>query len=121
MKRDKKKQLKTLEWDQKLDAVVAAPDSHLILLENDKVRVLEVVIKPLHKEPMHTHKWPSVMITDSSANIRYHDDKGNATEYPKRDISSNNPLVEYLEPEGLHAVENIDDIPYHAYRIETKQ
>lgn len=110
-----------MQWDQKLDAVTAAPDSHIVLFENDKVRVLEVVIKLLHKEPMHTHRWPSVMITDSSATIRYYDNKGKATEYPKRDISSENPLVEYLEPEGVHAVENIDSIPYHAYRIETKQ
>jgi hypothetical protein len=42
------------------DAVIAAPDHHKVILENDAVRVLEATV-PLHsKEPPHTHFWPSV-------------------------------------------------------------
>lgn len=33
-------------WPRELDALVAAPDSHRLLLETDRVRVLEVVIEP---------------------------------------------------------------------------
>jgi hypothetical protein len=29
--------------------------------------------------------------------------------------------VEWLGPEGLHAVENIDTAPYHAVRVELKE
>jgi len=58
---------------KKTDAVVAAPNSHKVLLENDRVRVLEVVIPPLTKEPMHTHEWSSAMIIGSSTKIRYYD------------------------------------------------
>ncbi len=37
------------------DAVKVAPEHYTVLLENDKVRVLEVKIKPGEKEAMHTH------------------------------------------------------------------
>lgn len=107
--------------DDSKDALHAAPDSHKVILENENVRVIEVTIKPNHKEPSHTHKWPSVMIVNSAAKINYFDEKGKKTKYPKRDISPKNPLIEYLKPEKSHSVENIDDIPYHAYRIEIKK
>jgi quercetin dioxygenase-like cupin family protein len=55
-----------------MDALVAAPGSHRVLLENDWVRVLEVVIEPGAREPEHTHQAPSVMIVDEPAPIRYY-------------------------------------------------
>lgn len=103
------------------DAVIAAPNSHKILLENDSVRVVEVTILPGQKEPMHTHKWSSVMIIDSSTKICYYDYAGKQTEYPEREISKDKPFVEWLDPEGLHAVENLDQTKiYHAIRVELK-
>ncbi len=33
-------------WPETMDALQAAPASHRVLLENDGVRVLEVVIEP---------------------------------------------------------------------------
>src|SRR5215469_8436694 len=48
------------------DAVVAAPDHHKVILENDAIRVLEATV-PLHsKEPPHTHPWPSVFFEQIS-------------------------------------------------------
>ena len=41
-------------WPRELDALIAAPDSHRLLLENDRVRVLEVVIEPGAREPEQT-------------------------------------------------------------------
>ena len=37
------------------DVVKVAPEHYKVLLENDKVRVLEVRIKPGEKEAMHAH------------------------------------------------------------------
>ena len=50
------------QWPDSLDAVVAAPASHNIMLENEQVRVLEVIVRPGEKEPMHHHKWQSIML-----------------------------------------------------------
>ncbi len=37
------------------DAAEVAPDSYKVLLENDRVRVLEYQIKPGKKDAMHSH------------------------------------------------------------------
>jgi len=48
------------------DAVAAAPRNHKVVLENERVRVLEATV-PLHSaEPAHTHFWPSVFFEDTS-------------------------------------------------------
>jgi hypothetical protein len=59
-------------WPPSMDSVVAAPESHRVLFENDDVRVLEVTIAEGHREPEHTHRDPSVMIADGPARIRYY-------------------------------------------------
>ena len=59
-------------WPQTMDAPLAAPGSHRLVLDNHRVRVLEVVIEPGAREPEHTHQAPSVMIVDEPARIRYY-------------------------------------------------
>src|ERR1035441_7026403 len=59
-------------WPEEMDGVLAAPGSHQVLIDNDRVRVLEVSIGPAHREPEHTHRRPSVMIVDGPARIRYY-------------------------------------------------
>jgi Na+-transporting methylmalonyl-CoA/oxaloacetate decarboxylase gamma subunit len=46
-------------WPENLDAVKAA--------ENEHVRVLEVAIAPHSKEPIHTHCWPVRSISSKLA------------------------------------------------------
>jgi quercetin dioxygenase-like cupin family protein len=84
-------------WPDALDAVVAAPGSHRVVFENQTTRVLEVTIAPGEREPEHTHRWPSVMVVHQPAR------------------------VSWLDPEGPHSVENIDDHVYRAFRIEFKR
>jgi hypothetical protein len=57
-------------WPDSLDAVLAAPDSHRVLSENDRTRVLEVIIAPGEREPEHTHRWPSIMVVHQPARLR---------------------------------------------------
>jgi hypothetical protein len=38
------------------DAVVAAPNSHRVLLEDEKIRVLRVEVAPGVTEPFHDHR-----------------------------------------------------------------
>ena len=51
-------------WDPALDAVVAAPANHKVMFENDRLRVLEVILHPDEEEPVHHHRWPSVFVFD---------------------------------------------------------
>ena len=109
-------------WDPALDAVAAAPDSHRVLLENDLVRVLEVVIRPGEREPAHTHRWPSVMVGLDAARIRYYDSEQKLRfETPEdRDLDGAELSADWLGPEPLHAVENIDEMVFRALRVELK-
>lgn len=107
-------------WGDELDAVVAAPNSHRVVFENDKVRVLEVAVQPGVREPEHTHRWPSVMITDTRARIRYWIGDRLSFESPDPLPPPGDLSGSWCGPEGPHSVENIDTIALHALRIEFK-
>jgi hypothetical protein len=107
-------------WPGELDALLAAPDSHRLLLETDGVRVLEVVIEPGAREPEHTHRWASVMIVDRPARIRYYEHGVQTFESPIGNTPQPGPKASWMDPEGPHSVENIDISPYHALRVELR-
>jgi hypothetical protein len=107
-------------WPETMDALAAAPASHRVVLDNDRVRVLEVVIEAGAREPEHTHQAASVMIVDEPARIRYYADGVLRFESHVRSGSSPGARVRWMEPEGPHSVENIDQRRYHAIRVELK-
>ena len=108
-------------WPQTMDALLAAPGSHRLVLENDRVRVLEVVIEPGEREPAHTHQAPSVMIVDEPARIRYYQGDALLFESQARPRSGSDMRVRWMEPEGPHSVGNIDQRRYHAIGVELKR
>jgi hypothetical protein len=107
-------------WPRTMDALVAAPASHRVIMENSQVRVLDVVIEPGNREPEHTHEAASVMIVDEPARIRYYEGDALRFESPERLESPVGVRVRWMEPEGPHSVENIDECRYHAIRVELK-
>ena len=108
-------------WPQSTDAVAAAPDNHHVLLENDQVRVLDVVVPPHTKEPVHAHCSPSVLyITEASAFID-HDANGKVlldTRELKTPLTF--PMTLWKGPEAPHSVENLSAKPLHLIRVELK-
>lgn len=51
------------------DAVAVDPDHHHVIMENDRVRVFEVLAKPGDRSPMHSH--PSlVLVSLDKARLR---------------------------------------------------
>ena len=105
-----------------LDAVAAAPNSHQVFFENENVRVLRVMIRPGEKEPAHTHPCKSVMYVEQPAMIRYYDADDKAVFESKSRPPADAPKEpNWMEPEGLHAVENIDTIDFIALRVELKK
>lgn len=109
-------------WKVELDAVIAAPENHKILLENDKVRVLEVVLKPGEREPIHHHRWPSVLYIQEAGDFIDFDMDGNVV-FDSRDLRTpmKFPFTMWKEAEAPHSVENISKtIPIRLIRVETK-
>jgi hypothetical protein len=60
-------------WPDDLDAMIAAPEFHTVLFEDDRVRVLDGRVPPGATVPVHTHRWGAVLYilatSDSSAGI----------------------------------------------------
>lgn len=108
-------------WGDELDAITAACDFHAIITENEVLRIVEVVIPPGKKEPMHTHSQKSFVLIISSPKIRYHTSTGEILEFQRREIDKRSSFPDWVEPEGPHAIENIDTIEYHALRAEKKE
>lgn len=110
-------------YPDSLDAVVAAPKFHRVLVENERVRVLEVTVPPHTREPLHTHRWPSVLYRERYGTGRYYDATGKLvhefTKAPQPGII--NPRARWQEPEAPHAVENTGDMADRFIRVELKQ
>ncbi len=99
---------------KELDAVTAASETHKVLFENDKMRLLEVKIQPGQKEPLHSHPYKSLTIVQTPSQIKYFDTDGNLID--EETIEG----VSWLEPMGPHSTENVGDREFHGYRVELK-
>ena len=49
------------EWPAHLDAALAAPEHHVVLFENERVRVLDISIPAGHTVALHTHCWAGTL------------------------------------------------------------
>ncbi len=50
------------EWLESFDVLIAAPEHHEVLLENERVRILDSRIKPGNSTPVHTHRHAIVSV-----------------------------------------------------------
>ncbi len=110
------------DWPAELDAVAAAPGNHKILLENDSVRVLEVSMAPGETEPLHSHRWPSVLYIQQAGDFIDKDADGN-TIFDTRELDAplTYPLTMWKEPEAPHSVVNLSDDQWvRLIRVEIK-
>ena len=108
-------------WPESLDAVVAAPEHHAVLLENERVRVLETRVERNDIVPVHTHRWPGVQYILSFADFVRRDTAGEVLiDSRGMDISREKPLVLWSAPIPPHTLENVGDRVIHAIVIELK-
>ena len=126
----------SLKWPDSLDAVKAAPRSHRVIFENDKIRILEVVLEPHMAEPMHTHRYPSVMFGSNNGDTSQFDIVYYRYAYdslkhkyivkdsiPQHHGGTKNDTKEEgysMKPEGPHSITNLSNVKIDAYRIEFK-
>jgi hypothetical protein len=58
-------------WDPALDGVLAAPENHTVLYEDDLIRVIAVSIAPgTIEKPHHHHRFPSIFVIDRMVKLR---------------------------------------------------
>lgn len=114
-------------WDPAFDAVLAAPDHHRVIFENDRLRVLEVTLNPHDEEPLHHHRWPSVFVLDQVAGPIHDISPDGVVQPPNRDVMAaiqdwdgQGSLVVHMAPQPLGRVHNTSDRAVHGIRVEMK-
>lgn len=86
---------------QNVDFAQSSPDKVRVLLENDKVRVLEYSLKPGEKDNPHTHP-PKTSYVISGGRLRVYPE--GEKPFDTEEITGASEWAEYR---GLHYVENI--------------
>lgn len=95
------------------DPVTTNPDLYRVVLENDRVRVLEYQDGPGDRTEPHAHP-DSVMLTLSDFDRRLHQGGRSV------DVSKRAHEVNWL-PAQSHAGENIGDSASHVFFVELKE
>lgn len=109
-------------WPASLDAVIAAPNNHKILLENERVRVLDVTVRPGEREPVHAHRWPSVLYIYSSEDFLDHNGEGKVIRDSRSGQPQKYPATLWMDYQAPHAVQNLSQkTPIRLLRVEIKK
>lgn len=105
-------------WPSELDALIAAPKQHRLLLENERVRVLDTEIAPGERTPLHTHCWPAVhYIVSWSDFVRRDSDDATLVDTRGREPVSG---ALWGAPLGPHSLENVGSSPIRVISVEIK-
>ena len=104
-----------------LDAVIASPEHHRLVMENERVRVLETVIKPGEKTAVHTHQWPASTYFLSWSDMVRRDDKGDVLMDSRISGMKIEPgQAVWTPPLGPHTLENVGNEVIHVITVEIK-
>jgi len=95
------------------DAVKVAPESYKVLLENDRVRVLEYRIKPGTKDAMHSHP-AYIVYAFTPGKFKFTLPDGKTFD---REVNANEVFFNEAE---THAYENLGSTEAHGLLIELK-
>jgi hypothetical protein len=109
-------------WPASLDALSAAPRHHTLLLENDRVRVVETRIPPGDIVPVHTHCWPSVLYVLSWSDFVRCDAAGTVVLDSRASAGDGSPpSVAWSEALPPHSLENVGGAEIRVISVEIKQ
>ncbi|QOY85853.1 cupin domain-containing protein [Paludibaculum fermentans] len=105
-------------WTADNDALAAAPQHHKLLFENEEVKVLEVTVAPGVREPLHAHRYPSVLYYISAAHMKEHSPGVPAVD---RGLRADGTVI-FLPVGPPHQMENLESTkPLKAIRVELKK
>jgi hypothetical protein len=108
-------------WLDSLDALVAAPKHHTLLLEDDRVRVLLTTIPAKDIVPLHTHRWGGVAYVQSFSHFIRRDEGGNVL-FDSRSAGEPPavPNAQWMPPLPPHTVENLGPLEISIVIVELK-
>jgi hypothetical protein len=108
-------------WPDELDALVAAAENHHVMLENDRVRVIETHVPVKARTPIHTHRWASVEYVLSTTDFIRRDGDGQVVFDTRTADGRPKPLeVLWSGPRPPHSIENVGDAELVVLMVELK-
>lgn len=108
-------------WVDSLDAMMAAPDHHEILLENDRVRVLDSRVKPGDATPVHTHRWPAALyIIGTSDFVRFYPEENVIFDSRESETIVKIGQTVWSPPLMPHFVRNVGENEIRVISVEIK-
>ena len=97
-----------------IDAIQVSPNNYKVLLENDRVRVLEMNLRAGEKDEVHSHPSETVyFITGGKAKIHLPDGQTVDAELPDGHVMWNEAWT--------HQVENVGSSDIKAIIVESQQ
>jgi hypothetical protein len=108
------------EWPPELDALVAAPGHHRLLLENDTVRVLDTRIAPGETVPLHTHRWPSRLYVVRWSEFVRRDAEGRVVVDSRLGKPMAAETTVWTGPLPPHTLENVGTVELRLLSVEVK-
>jgi hypothetical protein len=109
------------DWPEELDAVRAAPAQHRVLMENDRVRVLDTRVAAGETVPLHTHRWPAALYIVSWSDCVRRDEAG-AVMMDSRAAQMNvDRAALWSAPLGPHTLENVGARELRVIVVELKE
>jgi hypothetical protein len=110
------------KWPESLDALVAAPDHHTLLFENESIRVLDTRIRPGARTAIHTHRWPAALYIMSWSSFIRRDEHGSVV-LDSRGVAAlgTPPQVLWTHALAPHSLENVGTADLHIVSVEVKQ
>jgi quercetin dioxygenase-like cupin family protein len=104
-----------------LDAVAAAPEHHLVLLEDSRIRVLETRIAPGDETKIHTHVWGGYLyIISWSDFIRYDENRNIMLQSADLASAPEVGMAIWAPPLPPHSLRNVGDRDIHVILTEFK-
>ena len=101
------------EYAEELDALVAAPKHHCLLLEN--------TVAPGETVPLHTHRWPATLYILSWSDFMRRNGEGDVV-VDSRSAGFAPPVgsAVWTEPLAPHTLENVGKADLRAISVEIK-
>ena len=103
-----------------LDAMIEAPDHHEVLIENDRVRVLDTCVKPGERTPVHAHEWPAALYVLSWSDFIRRDPNGEVMVDSRQRPMGTTGAGLWLEPLPPHSIENVGSCDLRIIAVEVK-
>ena len=111
-----------LQYPDKLDALIAAPQHHQLLFENEFVRVLDTNIPAGEITNLHMHKYPASLYIISWSDFVRYDAEGNELVDSSTFAETPAPSsVLWSKPLQPHALENVGKNELHVICVEIKR